>query len=233
MRSGLVPHIGFEPMISALRGRCPGPLDECGAVQRRRGYHDRLPDRLLRAQVIGVACYPVVVGQELELVPGDVVRLLQRVGRQLIGEPDERRDPVDAGLRCVEFFGQHVVDEVEVEPQCRQASRSIASHVGNHDAQVEVDVRAHPQHEVLQHDRPALRRRLEGERPRLGHRAVGLPCPIGGKVPLGEDAGEVPRVAHGAARVVRQQVVGPGARRRSRRPTPTVTPCWCIARATW
>src|SRR5262245_30189390 len=27
---GLVPHIGFEPMISALRGRCPGPLDECG-----------------------------------------------------------------------------------------------------------------------------------------------------------------------------------------------------------
>src|SRR5438552_2048185 len=29
-RRGLVPHIGFEPMISALRGRCPGPLDECG-----------------------------------------------------------------------------------------------------------------------------------------------------------------------------------------------------------
>src|SRR5437773_2378834 len=28
----VVPHIGFEPMISALRGRCPGPLDECGAV---------------------------------------------------------------------------------------------------------------------------------------------------------------------------------------------------------
>ena len=26
----LVPHIGFEPMVSALRGRCPGPLDECG-----------------------------------------------------------------------------------------------------------------------------------------------------------------------------------------------------------
>jgi hypothetical protein len=29
---GLVPHTGFEPVISALRGRCPGPLDECGAV---------------------------------------------------------------------------------------------------------------------------------------------------------------------------------------------------------
>src|SRR5664279_4591352 len=28
----LVPHTGFEPVISALRGRCPGPLDECGPV---------------------------------------------------------------------------------------------------------------------------------------------------------------------------------------------------------
>ena len=27
----VVPHTGFEPVISALRGRCPGPLDECGA----------------------------------------------------------------------------------------------------------------------------------------------------------------------------------------------------------
>ena len=26
----LVPHTGFEPVISALRGRRPGPLDECG-----------------------------------------------------------------------------------------------------------------------------------------------------------------------------------------------------------
>ena len=31
---GLVPHTGFEPVISALRGRCPGPLDECGPVGR-------------------------------------------------------------------------------------------------------------------------------------------------------------------------------------------------------
>ena len=30
----LVPHTGFEPMVSALRGRCPGPLDECGAGGR-------------------------------------------------------------------------------------------------------------------------------------------------------------------------------------------------------
>jgi hypothetical protein len=29
-RVGVVPHTGFEPVISALRGRCPRPLDECG-----------------------------------------------------------------------------------------------------------------------------------------------------------------------------------------------------------
>ncbi len=26
---GVVAHAGFEPAISALRGRCPSPLDEC------------------------------------------------------------------------------------------------------------------------------------------------------------------------------------------------------------
>src|SRR6266508_2750898 len=31
----LVPHTGFEPVISALRGRCPGPLDECGLKAAR------------------------------------------------------------------------------------------------------------------------------------------------------------------------------------------------------
>ena len=31
----LVPHTGFEPVISALRGRCPRPLDECGLAARR------------------------------------------------------------------------------------------------------------------------------------------------------------------------------------------------------
>ena len=39
-RVGLVPHTGFEPVISALRGRCPGPLDECGGgvPKGRREY---------------------------------------------------------------------------------------------------------------------------------------------------------------------------------------------------
>src|SRR4051812_15747848 len=43
-RSGfaVVPHTGFEPVISALRGRCPGPLDECGEDRREwyRGFEN-------------------------------------------------------------------------------------------------------------------------------------------------------------------------------------------------
>jgi hypothetical protein len=31
-----VPHTGFEPVISALRGRCPRPLDECGTSDEVR-----------------------------------------------------------------------------------------------------------------------------------------------------------------------------------------------------
>lgn len=26
----MVPHTGFEPVVFAVRGRCPKPLDECG-----------------------------------------------------------------------------------------------------------------------------------------------------------------------------------------------------------
>ncbi len=42
----LVPHTGFEPVISALRGRCPGPLDECGAGRRVEATTtaDRIPE---------------------------------------------------------------------------------------------------------------------------------------------------------------------------------------------
>jgi hypothetical protein len=29
----LVAHTGFEPVVSALRGRCPWPLDECAATK--------------------------------------------------------------------------------------------------------------------------------------------------------------------------------------------------------
>ena len=33
-----VAHAGFEPVISALRGRCPGPLDECARMAGDGGF---------------------------------------------------------------------------------------------------------------------------------------------------------------------------------------------------
>jgi hypothetical protein len=33
----LVAHTGFEPVISSLRGRCPGPLDECATLTDHSG----------------------------------------------------------------------------------------------------------------------------------------------------------------------------------------------------
>ena len=42
----MVPHTGFEPVISALRGRCPGPLDECGAVRPGPLHRAEKPARI-------------------------------------------------------------------------------------------------------------------------------------------------------------------------------------------
>ena len=61
-RSGLVPHTGFEPVVSALRGRCPGPLDECGrsrtpSVRRR----PRITGSPLGSQPWGPAARPADV----------------------------------------------------------------------------------------------------------------------------------------------------------------------------
>ena len=36
---GLVAHTGFEPVISALRGRCPWPLDECATQGANQGIN--------------------------------------------------------------------------------------------------------------------------------------------------------------------------------------------------
>ena len=52
----LVPHIGFEPMISALRGLCPRPLDECGieaAASRPAGRDDIRPRPGVPIKVLG------------------------------------------------------------------------------------------------------------------------------------------------------------------------------------
>ena len=44
-KSQVVAHTGFEPVISALRGRCPGPLDECAAFMAGElGFEPRLAD---------------------------------------------------------------------------------------------------------------------------------------------------------------------------------------------
>jgi hypothetical protein len=37
MLTELVAHTGFEPVISSLRGRCPGPLDECATLADHSG----------------------------------------------------------------------------------------------------------------------------------------------------------------------------------------------------
>ncbi len=37
----VVAHTGFEPVISALRGRCPRPLDECASSQQDYSTHTR------------------------------------------------------------------------------------------------------------------------------------------------------------------------------------------------
>ena len=43
----MVAHTGFEPVISALRGRCPRPLDECAtftSLAGDRGFEPLLTD---------------------------------------------------------------------------------------------------------------------------------------------------------------------------------------------
>ena len=44
-RTKMVAHTGFEPVIFALRGRCPWPLDECATQREREGCG------------LGAACY--------------------------------------------------------------------------------------------------------------------------------------------------------------------------------
>ena len=40
----MVAHTGFEPVISALRGRRPGPLDECASLAAGLGFEPKLTD---------------------------------------------------------------------------------------------------------------------------------------------------------------------------------------------
>ena len=54
--SRLVAHRGFEPLISALRGRCPGPLDECATPTA--GYSALVAIQQTKYIRTGIVCKP-------------------------------------------------------------------------------------------------------------------------------------------------------------------------------
>ena len=83
-RFDVVPHTGFEPVISALRGRCPGPLDECGAVGREDST--RRPDQ---ASATPVRLEPVVLQERADGV-GDLLVALLADDQAVVGVRTER-----------------------------------------------------------------------------------------------------------------------------------------------
>ena len=52
MQTRVVAHTGFEPVISALRGRCPWPLDECATQgQFHSGWGSRIRTSAYRSRI--------------------------------------------------------------------------------------------------------------------------------------------------------------------------------------
>ena len=78
---GLVPHTGFEPVISALRGRCPGPLDECGPVR---------PDAT-RSRPVGMIAATPRRHQTTHGGCRDRILASQPPKRRLVGDTDTRK----------------------------------------------------------------------------------------------------------------------------------------------
>ena len=118
----MVPHTGFEPVISALRGRCPGPLDECGAAGRpawrdvaagRDDSSDRLAGNAQasrRHRAVGPELQPVRLQERPDRVGDLLVALLADdqavvrmraerlvLGAEPVGQPLARRTPGPAG----------------------------------------------------------------------------------------------------------------------------------------
>ena len=56
----LVAHRGFEPLISALRGRCPGPLDECATPTTGLRPVSNQQTQYIRT---GIVCKPFLRGR--------------------------------------------------------------------------------------------------------------------------------------------------------------------------
>jgi hypothetical protein len=54
-RGWWVAHTGFEPVISALRGRCPRPLDECASLSENSFFRAFTP-RTFTGYIIALLC---------------------------------------------------------------------------------------------------------------------------------------------------------------------------------
>ena len=52
LKSRLVAHTGFEPVISSLRGRCPKPLDECATLDNKVKSSQKFTTQLLEKFII-------------------------------------------------------------------------------------------------------------------------------------------------------------------------------------
>ena len=113
-----------------------------------------------------------------------------RPAAQVIDEAEPGRRGRQLVLGQVDHRGEHVVDGVEVRPHRGQAL-GAAGQRRRRDPEVEVDVRVHPQQEVLQDDRSPRPRRGERRRPRSRRRPPGPPLLVRGEVAVGERADEV------------------------------------------
>ena len=82
--SSLVAHTGFEPVISALRGRCPSPLDECA-----RNYSDSITSSLVYKANCCIIYWvnPLPSGVVVALVTLDHATLVRIQARQPIHPP--------------------------------------------------------------------------------------------------------------------------------------------------
>ena len=74
----MVAHGGFEPPISALRGRCPGPLDECASLAAGLGFEPKLTDP-------ESAVLPLHHPATATAIVSDRAKLSQRAGRLATG----------------------------------------------------------------------------------------------------------------------------------------------------
>ena len=79
--SAVVARTGFEPVISALRGRCPWPLDERATLGQHGGWGSRIRTSTYRSRV----CRPTIrriptVKPDFTKLPSAHQRILMAIG---------------------------------------------------------------------------------------------------------------------------------------------------------